>query len=121
MSESSKETLRRKRLWTVADFAAWMGISPKQARAMLKRLDQEVGGMLLIKSGGRKPEYTFFPAVLAKSKPELFERFESLEGRVADIETKIDSLEYRQGVIASQTSQNSRDISRIKSTLRAHA
>lgn len=111
--------IRRKRMWTVTDFATFMGITPRQARAMLKRLDAETGGMLLLKSGGKKPEYTFFPATLAKVKPEAFERMETLDARISTVEAQLESLRREQRMIVAQTGQNSRDISRIRAKDRA--
>lgn len=100
--------LRKKRIWTVTDFATFMGVSSKSARAILKRLDREVGGMLLRKSEGKKPEYTFFPAMLAKAKPEVFERLETIESRVDEIEAEIETLRREQRMIVSQVGSNTR-------------
>lgn len=111
--------VRRKRLWTVTDFAVFMGISSRQARALLKRLDAETGGMLLLKSGGKKPEYTFFPAVLAKVKPEAFERIATIEERVSALESQVDGLRKDQRMIVAQTGQNSRDIIKLRTKFRA--
>lgn len=60
--------LRRKRVWDVADFAEHMQLSHWQAKALLKRLDEELHGMLLRKSGGKNRRYSFFPALLFKER-----------------------------------------------------
>lgn len=107
--------LRKKRLWTVADFAAWLGIKRKPALALLKRLDEELGSTLLMTSKGKKPEYTFFPALLAKAKPEIFERVEGLEMRVNELEERVGEISATQRRAIAQMGQNSRDIVRLQS------
>ncbi len=104
----------KKRLWTVSDFAAWVGISRKCALALLKQLNTETGGMLLRTSGGKRPAYTFFVASLAKAKPEVFERIEGLETRVDRLEEQMDDRVSRERLIASQVGANTRDIVRLK-------
>jgi hypothetical protein len=113
------ELLRKKRLWNVADFAAWCGISHKQALSLLKQLNAETGGMLLRTSGGKKPEYTFFVAALAKVKPEIFERVDSLEARVDLLEEQMSERVVRERQIASQVGANSRDIVKLQRRPRA--
>lgn len=103
-----------KRVWTVADFAEWMGVPHRQARTILKRLNAELGGLLLQTNGGKKPEYTFLPSALAKAKPEIFERVQSLAVRVDELEETVESLRAAQKLIASQTAQNTRDIAKSR-------
>lgn len=106
--------LRKKRVWDVGDFAEWLGVSHKQAKSILLRLDAEVGGMLLRRTRGANRGYWFFPSVLAKVKPEVFERVESLEARVGELEGRVDEYETTQRRILSQVGQNSRDIARLR-------
>lgn len=96
-----------------------MELSHRQARELLKRLNEEVGGTLLRTTGGKKPEYTFFPAVLAKAKPEVFERLESLEEKVENLLEWREEQDGRTKRIVAQTGQNTRDIARIRSRERA--
>lgn len=113
------ELLRKKRLWNVADFAAWVGISHKQALTLLKQLNAETGGMLLRTGTGKRPEYTFFVAALAKVKPEVFERVDSLESRVDALEEHMTERVTRERQMASQIGQNTRDIVRLKAARKA--
>lgn len=109
------ELLRKKRLWTVADFAAWVGIPHAQALALLKQLNAESGGMLLrTKPGAKKPEYTFFVAALAKVKPEVFERVDSLESRVDALEEEMSERVRRERQLASQVGANTREIVKLQ-------
>lgn len=107
-------TVRRKRVWTVADFAEFLGIPPSTAKALLLRLDEELNGTLLIRSAGVNRRYQFFPALLAKAKPEIFERVESLEARVEQLADAQDALRTSQTMIAQQVGHNTRDIARLK-------
>lgn len=121
-------TARKKRVWTVADFAmhVFRDDAPKtllRSRRMLKRLDAKHGGALLIPSQGTNREYTFMVGQLAKLEPELFTPVESLEFRVEELEETVaesfERLSADQKIIASQTAQNSRDIARIRVRVRA--
>jgi len=107
--------LARKRLWTVRDFAEFMGLSAKQARALLKKLNEEVGGMLLRSSGGRKPEYTLFPGSLKKAFPDLFVRLETLEARVDQIEERQEQTQQDLRRVAQQVGQLTRQVARLQS------
>lgn len=104
----------RKRIWDVGDFAAWMEISHKSALALLKTLNTECGGMLLRTTGGKRPTYTFFVGSLKRSKPEIFERIESLEGRVEQLEEQMSERTRREKLIAVQTSENTRKIAKLE-------
>lgn len=106
--------LRRKRVWTVADFALFAGLSHKSARKLLKRYHDELGGRLLRPSQGTNREYTFLPSLLARYADGLFEPIESLEVRVDDIEDKLGELHRAQRIVAVQTGQNTGDIGRLK-------
>src|SRR5690606_37787541 len=119
---------RRRRIWTVADFAihAYREDSEparRRARRHLKRLDAKHGGRLLIPSSGTNREYTFYPAVLARLEPDLFSPVESIEFRVdeleATVEESFEELTSRQRIHAAQIAQNSRDIARLKVRVRA--
>lgn len=111
---SALAALRRKRLWTAADFAAFLGddVSPRQARELLKRWDAESGGKLLMPSTGTNRLFRFAPAMLMKLHPEIFERIESLEFRVEELEEGLSDMRASQKRIVAQVGQNSRDISK---------
>lgn len=111
--------LFKKRLWTVSDFAEFMQIPYRQALALLKSLDAELNGMLLRKSGSKKPEYSFFPSLLAKAKPEIFETLVPLEARVERLEEAHDEARSDLQRVVFQVSQNSRDIVAIRSKMSA--
>jgi TolA-binding protein len=49
-----------------------------------------------------------------KLHPELFDRIESLEGRVEDLEEELSETRAHQKRIVSQVGQNTRDIDRLK-------
>lgn len=112
--------LRRKRLWTASDFADFLGegITARQARAILKRWDEESGGKLLIPSTGANRLFRFIPAMLMKMHPEIFDRVESLEGRVEDLEEQLGETRAHQKRIVAQVGQNTRDIVRHGEQLR---
>jgi hypothetical protein len=116
----SVEALRKKRLWNVSDFAEWIGVPRKAALALLKQLNTETGGMLLRTGTGKRPTYTFLVGALAKAKPEVFERVESLEGRVEQLEEHMAERVRREKLIAAQTGENTREIARLR-TRRAAA
>lgn len=119
MTSDKKAALRKKRVWKVSDFAAWVEISHKSAKSVLLCLDAELGGLLLRQSSGTNRGYWFFPAMLAKAKPELFEHIESLEQRLDDLEDAFSTMKTDQKRIVSQVGQNSRDVDRLKRTRRA--
>lgn len=110
-----RKALRRKPRWTVADFASYMGLSHKQAREMLKRYNEALGGMLLRTTAGANRGYTLFWAALAKHDPDAF-----LEDPI-DQQRRIDVLEdgmseaiAHQKIIVAQVGQNTRDIARMR-------
>lgn len=106
--------LRKKREWTVADFAEHMRISHWQAKTRLQRINDECGGMLLIPSRGKNRGFTFYRASLAKAKPELFEPIDALTERVDDLETKIEDIFDRQRRLADQVGYTTREVARIR-------
>jgi len=113
--------LRRKRLWTVADFAIFLGegTSPWKARTLLKRWNRESGGKLLMTSDGSVNRlYEFAPAVLMKLHPEIFDRIENLEARVDELEEGVGEIRARQRRLGSQVGQNSADIAKHGEQLR---
>ena len=110
---------RKKRVWTVADFAqhAYNDASPpacRRARRALKALDAKHGGKLLIPSAGTNREYTFYPSRLAKLEPDLFTPVESLEFRIDELEDDVADVRVAQKRIVSQVGQNTRDIDRLR-------
>jgi hypothetical protein len=112
--DANMRRLKRKRLWTVSDFATWMGLTRKPAFALLKALDEELGGTLLRKSTGKKPEYSLIPALLAKSKPELFERVHGLELRIQSLEEWREEVDSTQRRTVAQVGYVTRCIEKLK-------
>ncbi len=117
MTLEERKKLRRKALWTVADFARYLGLEdPRRARRALLRYNEAFDGKLLRPSRGANREYTFFWAQLAKHDAAIFlddpidaqARFDTVEDLVADLERA-----FR--VVAAQTGQNTRDLARMKS------
>lgn len=119
--DDRQRRLRRKRVWTPSDFAEWLGgdTSRKVALRMLKQLDRELGGTLLIRTGTKKPEYSFVPAYLARMKGEYFERFEGLDLRVSELEEELGEVKAQQKRLALQTGVNTRDIANLRAGKRA--
>lgn len=115
--------LRRKRIWTVADFAEFAGLSHKAAKARLKTYNEAMSGMLLIPSKGANREFTFLPSLLARAINDgrlaiasgLFDPVESLEVRVDELEDKIGDMHQAQRAVALQTGENTRAIAKIRS------
>ena len=99
-----------KKLWTVADFATFMKVPHRQGLALLKKIDRELGGLLLRSNGGKKPEYTFFPALLAKWNPVALEGWENYGTRIASLEEEVFDLKGVVRRLALQTAANSRQI-----------
>ena len=118
--------LRRKRFWTVTDFAEFAGLSHKAAKARLKTYNAAMSGMLLIRSQGENREYTFLPALLARAIDDgrlaqaagLFDSIDSLEMRVDSMEDRVGDLYQSHRTIASQTGQNTREIAKLHQRLR---
>ena len=60
-----------------------------------------------------------FVAALAKVKPEIFERVDSLEARVDSLEEQMSERVLRERQIASQVGQNTREIGKLQRRPRA--
>ena len=112
---------RTKRLWTIADFAEHAGISVSQARRLLKRLDDELEGKLLLRSSGTNRRYTFVRAALARARPEYFAPVESLEERIDVLEELVAEVRRSQKIIATQVGQNTRGLERVGRMLAGRA
>ena len=108
------EHLRRKRIWNVADFAEFAGLTHKVAKARLKTYNDQMNGMLLVPSRGANREYTFFPSLLARAFEGLFKPVDSLEFRVNDLEGKIEDMHQAHRIVAVQTGVNTNEIGRLK-------
>lgn len=106
--------LRKKRIWTVADFADFAGWHFLRARRFLIRMNDRHGGKLFLPRGGTNRPYEFYVATLAKLEPDLFEPIESLEMRVEELEESVSESRADQRRIASQVGQNTRDIARMR-------
>lgn len=111
--------LRRKRIWNVADFAEFTGLSHKAAKSRLKTYNDAMSGMLLIPSRGANREYTFIVAQLAKAFPDLFESIESLEMRVDEVEDAVDDLRMQHRIVVNAVGQMTRDIAKIRTARKA--
>jgi hypothetical protein len=108
--------LRGKRIWTVDDFAEFLGggCSQYQARERLKTYDTAMSGMLLIVSKGANRKYTFYPAHLARAFPGVFEPFEGLGVQVAEHGDKIEELYQRDRQITARLGEVTRENAKLK-------
>jgi hypothetical protein len=122
MTTDDRKALRRRALWTVADFARYLGVSHWQAKTALLRYNVALGGTLLRSSTGTNRGYTFFWALLAKHDESAFlddpieqqQRVDVLEDLVGDIRRSMQ-------VIAAQTGHNTRDIIALRRIKRSAA
>ncbi len=105
---------RKRRIWSVSDFAEHVGISHLRARRWLKRLDEKHGGRLLIPSTGMNRAFRLMPATLCKLEPDLFSPVESVEFRLDALEETTEALKLDQRRVIAQVGQNTRDIARIQ-------
>ncbi|MGE0792470.1 MAG: hypothetical protein AB7S26_42740 [Sandaracinaceae bacterium] len=110
---------RKKRVWTVADFARHANLTHRPARRMLTRLNAKHGGRLLIPSAGANREYRFYPSTLARLEPDLFTPVESLEFRVEALEEELGAARADQKRIAAQVGKNTRDVAQLRFEWRA--
>lgn len=113
-------TPRKKRVWTVSDFAlhAYNDDSAqacRRARRYLVRLNQKHGGQILLSTVGTNREYSFHPAILARLEPDLFTAIESLEFRLDAVEEDLGDIRATQRLTILQMGHNSRDIARLQS------
>jgi hypothetical protein len=102
----------------VADFAEHVGINHRRAKLILKKLDREMDGRLLIPSNGKNQRYTFVRSVLQKAHPEYFESVESLEQRVEELEDRVDELHAMMKRIAVQVGANTRGIEAVREAMK---
>lgn len=115
-----RKALRRKALWRVSDFAAYVGISRERARRALLRYNVELGDMLLRPTSRTNRGYTFFWAALAKHAPAAFlEDPLEQQRRVDVLEDLVSELSQSHRIIAVQTGANTRAIERVKRTGKA--
>jgi len=112
--DEQQRRLRRQRIWTPSDFAAWMGggMSRKEALRMLKKINREVGGKLLNESGEVKPEFWFCAARLSKLRPEFFAPTdpEATEAAIERFAEELGEVVAEQRRLALQTGENTRGI-----------
>jgi hypothetical protein len=111
--------LRKRRIWTIADFARHAYADDSEAaclraRRYLIRLNAKHGGALLRPSVGVNRGYTCLPAPLARLEADLLAPVESLEFRVDELEESLDVTREDQRAIVSQTRNNSREIAQLK-------
>lgn len=110
----------KSRIWTVADFARFANLAKWTALRTLKRMNRELGGMLLhTRSDGKKPYYTLYPATLAKLDPDLMNDWESYDTRIAAIEERQFQSEGATRRLAQQTAANTRAIAGLQQRRRA--
>lgn len=121
--DETQRALCRKRIWTPADFAAWLGggTSRKKALRILKGIDAEAGGALLTKSGEEKPEYCFSAARLSRLRPEYFlpVSVEATAAAIARLEEELGEVAAEQRRLAMQTGENTRGIREMKAARRS--
>lgn len=115
--------LRKKRVWTVADFAVHAfnddsDAACRRARRMLIRMNAKHGGALLIPSEGTNRKYEFLRAVLARLEPDYFTPVESIELRLDTLEDEQGSLRADQRRIVGTVGQHTRDIEALKAQTR---
>ena len=109
--------LTKKRIWTPRDFAAWMGgMSYREALRLLNRIDAEVGGKLLMRSGDIRPEYTFSAPRLSRLRPEFFApvSVEATAAAIARLEEELAEVAALQKRMALQTGENTRGIRELR-------
>ena len=107
--------LRKKRIWTVADFAVHIGWHFLRARRFLLKLNEKHQGRLLIPSNGTNRGWTFYPATLARLEPDLFAPIESIEVRLDEVEEGLGEVRADLRRTVLQTGANTRDIAKIRS------
>lgn len=108
--------LRRKPVWSVADFAFYSHVTPKVARSRLRTYDRQLGGLLIMRRGVDAGWWEISAAKLAKLG--LFEPIDSLVIRVEALEDVVDQLATTDRRIAGQVGQNTRDIAKMRSRTR---
>lgn len=111
--------LRKKRVWTVADFAAHAfnddtEAACRRARRMLVRMNDKHGGKLLIPSEGTNRKYEFLRAVLARLEPDYFTPVESIELDIDTLKEETSALRADQRIIVGTVGQHTRDIEALK-------
>lgn len=104
-------TMRSRRVWTVADFADHMGISHRQAKRMLVKLDAQHPG-LIDRSNARL--LTVRVAGLEVAMPDIFLEVEPLEFRLARIEDDARALAREGELVASQMIANARYVGKLR-------
>lgn len=104
---------RKKRIWSVADFAAHAGISHRTARRLLLKLDDELGGRLLERSRGNQRGYSFAWAKLRRARPELFEPADAVEFRIEELEEEVTTLRAELRRLGAQLGENTRGFCRL--------
>ena len=109
----------RKRIWTVADFAAFTKQPHRSALRLLKQLNTQLGGMLLRASAGKKPEYTLFPGQLAQLAPDFMRDWQNHDTRITSVEERLFQVEGAARRLAAQTASNTRDIVQLRNRKRA--
>lgn len=109
---------KKKRVWSVGDFAEHVGINHRQAKRLLQRLDREMKGRLLLPSEGANRQYKFVRAVLARARPEYFEDVESAEERIEELEEKVSEALRMLRMLGFQTGANSAAIAQLQQGVR---
>ncbi|MFO0735733.1 MAG: hypothetical protein U0270_07635 [Labilithrix sp.] len=108
-------------MWSVSDFANHLGVSHHRALRMLKKLDEQLGGTLLMPSDRNNRGYTFVRATLQRAHPEYFESVVSLEERVEELEERLEELKAMFRRLAVQTGANTRGIEWVTSMVKRPA
>lgn len=103
---------QKMRIWSVSQFAEHLGITHRQARERLKRLDAKHGGKVLLPSCGANRRYTVVVAALRRLEPDYFAPVEDVESRLEQMEETLDEVRRHLRMLGAQVGQNSRDIAR---------
>jgi hypothetical protein len=111
--------LAKKRLWSVEDFAEWLGCSKKEARRILKSENAELGGKLILVTKGSRGSFRFLVARLFAEKPEYALTIESLKSDVETLKEGHDDLLTRVNATMRQCGQNTRDIAHLRARRKA--
>jgi CII-binding regulator of phage lambda lysogenization HflD len=109
---------------TVADVAELYSrrtgkeITSRQMKAHLERLNEELGGMLLIPSRGANRRYTVSLAALKRADPDAFAVVENLESRIDLIEDLQKQEVARTNTVVRHVTRLEKDVSFLKNRRR---
>lgn len=110
---------RKKRMWSVRDFARHAygeddEAACRRARRFLVKLNAKSGGDLLMPTSGSNRGFTLIVAKIWKLMPDLFQPIDSLEFRIEALEEQQEEAKANERCIVAQVKQNSRDIAAMR-------